>query len=112
MVRSAPHTRYLTFTAAKAFFDIPAQMHCDEIGDISDASACVHTCYHRGELYPVETDLRLCDILKTGSEVTVDMEANVLTDHSTGKTYDLKAIGDVSGDVRLAECLWLWRQMC
>uniref|UniRef100_A0A7S3RA98 3-isopropylmalate dehydratase n=1 Tax=Dunaliella tertiolecta TaxID=3047 RepID=A0A7S3RA98_DUNTE len=51
-------------------------------------------CIATGELYPVETDLRLCDILKTGSEVTVDMEANVLTDHSTGKTYDLKAIGD------------------
>ena len=32
--------------------------------------------------------------------VTVDMENNVLTDHSTGKTYALKAIGDVS-----ARCL-------
>ena len=41
--------------------------------------------------------MRLCDTLKTGSEVTVDMEANVLTDHSTGQTYPLKAIGDVSG---------------
>ncbi|KAF5827813.1 Aconitase/3-isopropylmalate dehydratase [Dunaliella salina] len=51
-------------------------------------------CIATGELYPVETDLRLCDELKTGSEVTVDMEANVLTDHSTGNTYDLKAIGD------------------
>lgn len=51
---------------------------------------------YRGELYPVETDLRLCDVLNTGSEVTVDMEADVLTDHSTGKTYQLKAIGDVS----------------
>lgn len=44
----------------------------------------------------METDLRLCDVLTTGSEVTVDMEANVLTDHSNGKTYELKAIGDVS----------------
>ena len=55
-----------------------------------------HTYTHRGELYPVETDLRLCDVLSTGSEVTVDMEANVLTDHSNSKTYELKAIGDVS----------------
>jgi hypothetical protein len=31
-----------------------------------------------------------------GTEVTVDMEKNVLTDHSTGKTYPLQAIGDVS----------------
>lgn len=95
-------------------------------------------CMSTGELYPVETDLRLCDELKTGArhrqrssraaphqhqqcnwphaysgclgpvahhvlpvvaageEVTVDMEANVLTNHSTGKTYELKALGDVS----------------
>lgn len=50
-----------------------------------------------GELYPVETDVRLCDVLTTGCEVTVDMEADVLTDHSTGNTYKLKSIGDVSG---------------
>jgi hypothetical protein len=23
-------------------------------------------CCHRGELYPVETEVRLCDVLKTG----------------------------------------------
>ncbi|KAG2486176.1 hypothetical protein HYH03_015140 [Edaphochlamys debaryana] len=51
-------------------------------------------CIATGELYPCETDVRLCDVLKTGSEVTVDMEANVLTDHSTGKTYKLQDIGD------------------
>lgn len=47
-----------------------------------------------GELYPVETDMRLCDILTTGQEVEVDMENNVLTDLSSGKTYDLKSLGD------------------
>mmetsp|Transcript_20247 Transcript_20247/g.51246 ORF Transcript_20247/g.51246 Transcript_20247/m.51246 type:complete len:218 (-) Transcript_20247:271-924(-) len=51
-------------------------------------------CIATGEMYPVETDERLCDVLKTGSDVTVDMEKNVLTDHSTGKTYPLQAIGD------------------
>lgn len=34
--------------------------------------------------------------LLAGTEVTVDMEANTLTDHSTGKTYNLQPIGDVS----------------
>ncbi|KAJ9523055.1 hypothetical protein QJQ45_023849 [Haematococcus lacustris] len=47
-----------------------------------------------GEMYPVETDVRLCDVLKTGVEVTVDMEKDQLTDHSTGKVYPLKSIGD------------------
>lgn len=31
-----------------------------------------------------------------GPQVTVDMVNNVLTDHSTGKTYPLQSIGDVS----------------
>jgi 3-isopropylmalate/(R)-2-methylmalate dehydratase small subunit len=48
----------------------------------------------RGELFPVETDERLCDVLKTGQEVEVDMVADVLTDLSTGKKYPLKSLGD------------------
>ncbi|KAF8058925.1 SSU1 [Scenedesmus sp. PABB004] len=51
-------------------------------------------CIATGELYPVETDLRLCDELTTGQEVTVDMEANVLINHTTGKEYALKPLGD------------------
>ena len=47
-----------------------------------------------GELYPVETDLRICDELETGDEVEVDMENDVLTVLSTGKAYSLKPLGD------------------
>ena len=43
----------------------------------------------------METDNRLCDVLKTGMEVEVDMEKDVLTDLSSGKTYNLKSLGDV-----------------
>lgn len=50
----------------------------------------------RGELYPCETDVRLCEELETGQEVEVDMEADVLTVLSTGQKYPLKPIGDVS----------------
>ncbi len=49
-----------------------------------------------GELYPVETDVRLCDELETGRDVEVDMVADVLTDLSTGEKYSLKPLGDVS----------------
>lgn len=51
-------------------------------------------CMSTGELYPVETDMRLCDELKTGEDVTVDMEKNVLINHTTGKEYALKELGD------------------
>lgn len=55
-----------------------------------------------GELYPVETDVRLCEELETGREVEVDMVNDVLTDLTTGKKYSLKPLGDVSG----AAALW------
>nr|ADI46877.1 LEU1Sf [Volvox carteri f. nagariensis] len=51
-------------------------------------------CIATGELYPCETTVRLCDKLTTGSDVTVDMENNILTDHSTGATYPLQEIGE------------------
>ena len=50
----------------------------------------------RGELYPCETDVRLCEELETDEEVEVDMESDVLTVLRTGKQYPLKPIGDVS----------------
>ena len=50
----------------------------------------------RGELYPCETEVRLCDELETDEEVEVDMDTDVLTVLRTGKQYALKPIGDVS----------------
>ncbi|MFM1942984.1 MAG: isopropylmalate dehydratase, small subunit [Verrucomicrobiota bacterium] len=48
-----------------------------------------------GELYPVESPERLIDVLKTGDEVTVDLEAGTVTVHSTGKVFTTKPLGDV-----------------
>lgn len=47
-----------------------------------------------GELYPCETEVRLCDEIATGEEVEVDMDTDVLTVLSSGKTYPLKPLGD------------------
>jgi len=60
-----------------------------------------------GELYPVETDVRLCDELTTGEEVEVDMENDMLTVLASGKKYNLKPLGDVSdiGSVTVKELL-------
>ncbi len=48
-----------------------------------------------GELYPCEMTERLCDTLKTGEEVTVDLDAQTVTVKSTGKEFKLKPLGDV-----------------
>ncbi|KAK9815246.1 hypothetical protein WJX72_000548 [[Myrmecia] bisecta] len=51
-------------------------------------------CVATGELYPCETDERMCEELETGREVEVDMEKDVLTDLATGRTYPLKPLGE------------------
>ena len=52
-------------------------------------------CVATGELYPCECAERLCDILKTGDVVTVDLDAAMVKVHGTGKEYKFKPLGDV-----------------
>jgi 3-isopropylmalate/(R)-2-methylmalate dehydratase small subunit len=48
-----------------------------------------------GELYPCEITERLCDTLKTGEVVTVDLDAQSVTVRSTGRVFKFKPLGDV-----------------
>ena len=48
-----------------------------------------------GELYPCECVERLCEILKTGDEVTVDLDALTVKATATGKVYSFRPLGDV-----------------
>jgi 3-isopropylmalate/(R)-2-methylmalate dehydratase small subunit len=48
-----------------------------------------------GELYPCECVGRLCDILQTGEEVTVDLDAETVTVKRTGQVHRFKPLGDV-----------------
>src|ERR1051326_2782498 len=48
-----------------------------------------------GELYPCECMERLCDVLKTGDVVTVDLDAETVRVSSTGEVYKFKPLGDV-----------------
>src|SRR3989440_4824189 len=43
-----------------------------------------------GELYPCELTERLCDGLKTGDEVTVDLDAGTVVLKGSGKVYRFK----------------------
>lgn len=47
-----------------------------------------------GELYPYEVNERLCDEIKTGDKVSVDMDKDLLINHSSGKEYQLNPLGD------------------
>ena len=46
-----------------------------------------------GEVFPYESVDRLCDVLKTGDEVTIDYAADTLTHNGT--VYVLKPLGEV-----------------
>jgi 3-isopropylmalate/(R)-2-methylmalate dehydratase small subunit len=48
-----------------------------------------------GELYPCESMDRLCEVLKTGDLVTVDLDAGTVAVASSGKVFNLKPLGDV-----------------
>jgi 3-isopropylmalate/(R)-2-methylmalate dehydratase small subunit len=52
-------------------------------------------CVSTGELYPCESAERLCDILKTGDIVTVDLDASTVTVNATGVKHSFKPLGDV-----------------
>jgi len=48
-----------------------------------------------GELYPCELTERLCDTVKNGEVVTVDLDAATVTVKATGKVIKFKPLGDV-----------------
>jgi 3-isopropylmalate/(R)-2-methylmalate dehydratase small subunit len=49
-----------------------------------------------GYIIPLETEQELYREIRTGDMVEIDMEAHTLTDQTTGKSYSLKPLGDVS----------------
>src|SRR2546430_3978150 len=52
-------------------------------------------CVATGELYPCECSDRLCEVLKTGDVVTVDLDKSTVSVRRNGKVYPFKPLGDV-----------------
>ncbi|MFP4145175.1 MAG: 3-isopropylmalate dehydratase [Phycisphaeraceae bacterium] len=52
-------------------------------------------CVNGGYLLPMESVKRLVEEVSTGDEVEVNLETATLTDKTTGKSYELKPLGDV-----------------
>ena len=69
--------------------------NCHAVLAESFARIFFRTCVSTGELYPCEMTERLCDVLKTGDVVTVDLDAATVTVQGTGKVYRFKPLGDV-----------------
>lgn len=68
---------------------------CKVVLGESFARIFFRNCVSTGELYPCELNERLCEVLKTGDVVTVDLDKCLVTVESTGKTYTFKPLGDV-----------------
>jgi 3-isopropylmalate/(R)-2-methylmalate dehydratase small subunit len=52
-------------------------------------------CIATGELYPVESEQRLCESIRTGDTVRIDLEAACLRMEGPGACYALKGLGPV-----------------
>jgi len=68
---------------------------CNIVVAESFARIFFRNCVATGEVYPCELTERLCQILKTGDVVTVDLDRATVGVAATGKTYSLKPLGDV-----------------
>ncbi len=68
---------------------------CQCVVGESFARIFFRNCIATGELYPVECVDRLTDLFKTGDIATVDIDANTIRHHGTGKVYALKPLGEV-----------------
>jgi len=69
--------------------------NCQLVLAESFARIFFRNCVATGELYPCEMTERLCDVLKTGDIVTVDLDKCTVTMKATGKVYHFKPLGDV-----------------
>ena len=52
-------------------------------------------CAATGELYPYETEMRICHRFQTGQIATLNFDANTLTNETTGEVFPLKPLGEV-----------------
>ncbi|MFN3926499.1 MAG: 3-isopropylmalate dehydratase [Pseudanabaenaceae cyanobacterium] len=52
-------------------------------------------CAATGELYPWETDERLCERFHTGDMATLNFDEETLTNETTGQVFKLKSLGEV-----------------
>ncbi|KAK4279807.1 hypothetical protein QN277_011523 [Acacia crassicarpa] len=96
-------TKYSIVIAGSNFGCGSSREHAPVALGASGVAAVVAESYARiffrnsvatGEVYPLESEVRICEECKTGDVVTVELAESRLINHSTGKEYKLKPIGD------------------
>lgn len=65
---------------------------CEAVVAETYARIYFRNCIATGELYPCESNERLCDVVKTGDVATLDLEAATLT--IGDKIWQLKTLGE------------------
>ena len=104
MVDGAIKTEYPIIIAGENFGCGSSREHAPIALGAAGVKAVVAQSYARiffrnstatGELYPWESEARLCDRFKTGHEVTIDFDRNQITNHTLGETFTLKPLGEV-----------------
>jgi len=68
---------------------------CKVILAESFARIFFRNCVATGEVYPCQCLERMCEILKNGDVVTVDLDKSMITIQATGKTHSFVPLGDV-----------------
>ena len=68
--------------------------NCEAVVAEGFARIFFRNCVATGEIYPVESTQRLCDIFKTGDEAELDLDQNAMVAVKTGRRYALKPLGD------------------
>lgn len=56
-----------------------------------------------GFFIPFESEVRLVDAVKTGDMLSIDVQAETLTNKTSGKTYKLKSLGEVIEIIRAGD---------
>jgi 3-isopropylmalate/(R)-2-methylmalate dehydratase small subunit len=104
MVDGAMKTEYPIIIAGENFGCGSSREHAPIALGAAGVKAVVAQSYARiffrnstatGELYPWESEARLCDRFKTGHEVAIDFEQNKITNHTLGESFTLKSLGEV-----------------
>jgi 3-isopropylmalate/(R)-2-methylmalate dehydratase small subunit len=67
---------------------------CEAVVAEGFARIFFRNCVATGELYPVEATERICESIRTGDEVELDLDASQLRLLGSGKVYQLKSLGD------------------
>jgi 3-isopropylmalate/(R)-2-methylmalate dehydratase small subunit len=101
------HSPYALIVAGRNFGCGSSREHAPIALGAAGAAAVIAESYARiffrnavatGEVYPLESQERLCDIFQTGDDAELDCSSGVLTRSASGERYKLRPLGPV-GDV-------------